>query len=225
LSTFGQKRSVIGVGCLDIVISYNDEDDNAMSEETVIKVEPPALTIAGLDQFKTFGLDSNYQTDTRRFYSPWDDAHPVIMAVLAEVRTSYVSSDYGFTDVEVAAKVDTFLKDPNIYCQITLDSSQAAGPTEKQVLAQMLHDAPGNSIAIGRSEKGEIIHRKMRIVNGVWLITGSTNLSLNGEQRQDNELTVTYDAVACVEARHILDLSHTKALKDMAAKLAKASTP
>src|SRR4051794_31436702 len=92
------------------------------------------LTITDLDQFKHFGLDPGYQPNTRRFYSPWDDAHPVIMAVLGEVRTSYVSSDYGFTDVEVAAKVDEFLRNPDIYTQITLDSSQAAGVTEKQVL-------------------------------------------------------------------------------------------
>lgn len=176
------------------------------------------LTIADLDKFKHFGVNDGYVANTRRFYSPWDDAHPVIMALLNEVRTSYVSSDYGFTDVEVAAKVDEFLRNPRIYTQITLDSSQAAGKTEAEVLTRMLHDATGNSIAIGRSEKGEIIHRKMRIINGVWLLTGSTNLSLNGEQKQDNELTVTYDPVACAEARHILDLSHTKALKDMAKK-------
>jgi len=175
-----------------------------------------ALQIGDLDQFKHFGLDAGYPANVRRFYSPWDDAHPVIMALLGEVRTSYVSSDYGFTDVEVAAKIDTFLTDPNIYVQITLDSSQAAGPTEVKVLQQLRHDATGNSIAIGRSEKGEIIHRKMRIINGVWLLTGSTNLSLNGEQKQDNELTVTYDPIGCAEARHILDLSHTKALQDMA---------
>ena len=176
------------------------------------------LRIDDLDVFKHFGLDTNYQSDTRRFYSPWDDAHPVIMALLNEVRTSYVSSDFGFTDVEVAAKVDGFLKNPNIYTQLTLDSTQYGGKTEHEVLAALMHDAPGNSVAVGRSEKGEIIHRKMRIINGVWLLTGSTNLSLNGEQKQDNELTVTYNAVACAEARHVLDLSHTKALKDMAAK-------
>lgn len=179
-----------------------------------------ALSISDLDKFKTTGFDANYQADTRRFYPPWDDTHPVLMELLGEVSTSFVSSDYGFTDVEAAAKIDTFLNDANIYVQMTLDSSQEAGPTEHEVLAKLLADAPGNSIAIGRSEKGKIIHRKMKIINGVWLITGSTNLSLDGEQKQDNELTVTYNAVACAEARHILDLSHTKALKDMARRVA-----
>jgi phosphatidylserine/phosphatidylglycerophosphate/cardiolipin synthase-like enzyme len=181
-----------------------------------------ALRIEDLDQFKHFGLDAGYQSNVRRFYSPWDDAHPVIMTMLGEVRTSYVSSDYGFTDKEAAAKIDTFLKDPTVYTQMTFDWSQLNGLTEKQVLAKMMADATGNSIATGTSEKGKIIHRKMRIINGVWLLTGSTNLSLSGEQEQDNELTVTYDPIACAEARHVLDLSHVKALKDMAARAAKA---
>jgi hypothetical protein len=179
------------------------------------------LTIADLDKFKTSGFDSNYQTDTRRFYSPWDDAHPVIMAILGEVKTSLVLSMFGWTDVEAATAVDKILKTPTIYSQLTLDSTQYGGKTEHQLLEQFHWDLEGNSVAVGRSEKGEIIHRKMLIVNGVWLVTGSTNWSLNGEQRQDNELTVTYNAVACAEARHILDLSHDKALKDMAAKAAK----
>lgn len=176
------------------------------------------LTITDLDKFKTSGFDANYQLDTRRFYSPWDDTHPVIMAVLVAVRTSLILSMFGLTDEDAATAVNGALRNPNIYTQITLDSTQAGGKTEHELLTQFHWDKEGNSVAIGRSEKGEIIHRKMLIVNGVWLVTGSTNWSLNGEQRQDNELTVTYNAVACAEARHILDLSHTKALKDMARK-------
>lgn len=175
-----------------------------------------SLQISDLVQFKKFGIDTDYQTDTLRFYSPWDDAHPVIMAVLNEVSTSLVLSMFGLTDVEAATRVNVALDDPNVFTQITLDSTQYGGKTEHALLAQFKWEQEGNSVAIGRSEKGEIIHRKMMIVNGVWLVTGSTNWSLNGEQRQDNELTVTHNAVACAEARHVLDLSHTKALQDMA---------
>jgi hypothetical protein len=92
------------------------------------------LTIADLDKFKTSGFDSNYQTDTRRFYSPWDDAHPVIMAILGEVKTSLVLSMFGWTDVEAATAVDKILKTPTIYSQLTLDSTQYGGKTEHQLL-------------------------------------------------------------------------------------------
>jgi phosphatidylserine/phosphatidylglycerophosphate/cardiolipin synthase-like enzyme len=182
-----------------------------------------ALTITDLDQFKaTRPVDPNYQSDTRRFYSPWDDVHSVIVAVLGEVRTSFVLSMYGFDDDDAAALIDGFLKNPDVYAQLTLDSSQAGGVHERALLAKYHNEFTGNSVAIGRSEKGAIIHRKMLIVNGVWLVTGSTNWSMSGEQKQDNELTVTNNALACAEARHILDLAHTKVLKDMAAKAAKS---
>lgn len=182
-----------------------------------------ALTIADLDRFKTFGLDANYQGDTRRFYSPHDDAHPVIMALLNEVRTSLVLSMFGLTDEEAVTRIDAILDDESIYAQVTLDSTQYGGKTEHELLTRFKNFIPGNSIAIGRSEKGEIIHRKMMIVNGVWLVTGSTNWSLNGEQRQDNELSVVHNAVACAEARHILDLSHDKALMDTIRKYGPAT--
>jgi hypothetical protein len=176
------------------------------------------LAITDLDRFKAFGVPAGYGTNVRRFYSPHDDVHAVIMALLGEVRTSFVLSMFGYDDDEAAAKVDEILSNANIYAQITLDSSQAGGVHEKAILAKYRNEMTGNSVAIGRSEKGAIIHRKMMIINGVWLVTGSTNWSLSGEQQQDNELTVTYDAVACAEARHLLDLSHTKALQDMAKK-------
>jgi hypothetical protein len=182
-----------------------------------------ALTIADLDKYKaTRPVDPNYQSDTRRFYSPWDDVHGVIMAVLAEVRTSFVLSMFGYDDDEAAEVIDGFMRNPDIYSQVTLDSSQAGGVHEKAILTKYRAEMEGNSVAIGRSEKGAIIHRKMLIVNGVWLVTGSTNWSMSGEQKQDNELTVTNNALACAEARHILDLAHTKVLKDMAAKAAKS---
>jgi len=176
------------------------------------------LTIGDLDQYKAFGVPTGYEPNVRRFYPPHDDAHPVIMKLLKEVRTSLVLSMFGFTDAEAAAADDRCLKDPVIFAQITLDSTQFGGKTEHELLSGFRWEDDGNSVAVGRSEKGEIVHRKVMIVNGVWLVTGSPNLSLNGEQRQDNELTVVYDALACAEARHLLDLSHTKALQDMAKK-------
>lgn len=184
-----------------------------------------ALTIADLDQYgKRGALPDSYPATRRTFYSPIDDVHSVLVAILTDCTRSLVVSMYGWTDVELATLVDGILTNDAIYTQITLDSSQYGGRTENTVLARFRDDLDSNVIAIGRSERGEIIHRKMLIVDGIWTVTGSTNWSLNGEQKQDNELTVTYDATVAAEARHILDLSHAKALTDMAKAHAKAST-
>jgi phosphatidylserine/phosphatidylglycerophosphate/cardiolipin synthase-like enzyme len=118
---------------------------------------------------------------------------------------------FGFTDRELAAAVKRKLDDPNIFVQITLDSRQAAGPTEKKMLDEFgLLDS--NRVVVGNSEHGDIMHRKIMIIDGVWRISGSTNWSLAGEQKQDNELTVIYDAIMAAEARAVVDLEHNKAL-------------
>jgi hypothetical protein len=50
----------------------------------------------------------------------------------------------------------------------------------------------------------------------VYTVKGSTNWSLSGEQQQDNELTLSRNAVVAAETRAILDLNHDFMLKQMA---------
>jgi phosphatidylserine/phosphatidylglycerophosphate/cardiolipin synthase-like enzyme len=99
---------------------------------------------------------------------------------------------------------------------MSLDRSQASGVHEKQILAKWSNDAFGNSIAIGTSSvHNAISHLKIVIVDGVYTIKGSTNWSLSGEQQQDNELTLSRNAVVAAETRAILDLNHDFMLKQM----------
>ena len=70
----------------------------------------------------------------------------------------------------------------------------------------------GNSVAIGNSEHGAIMHRKMMIIDGVWLVDGSTNWSTSGETLQDNQLTVTFDPIGAAEATAVLAIEHDHAL-------------
>jgi phosphatidylserine/phosphatidylglycerophosphate/cardiolipin synthase-like enzyme len=81
-----------------------------------------------------------------------------------------------------------------------------------------LNDAEGNSVAIGTSEKLAISHLKVVIVDGVYTVTGSTNWSLSGEEKQDNHLTLSRNAVVAAETRAVLDRNHDFMLKQMAKK-------
>ena len=176
------------------------------------------LAITDLDAFKVAGPPSGYPANMRTFYSPEDHVPQVLQSVVSSVSKSVVVAMYGFDDDVLAAMLDTALQNPAIYVQITLDQSQAAGVHEKDLLAKYANDMTGNSVAIGQSERGAIMHRKMVIVDGLWRISGSTNWSTSGETLQDNELTVIRDAMVCAEARPILDIEHDSALKQMAAK-------
>ena len=56
---------------------------------------------------------------------------------------------------------------------------------------------------------------KLLIIDGIDLVSGSTNWSGGGQTRQDNELTVVRDAVRCAEARARIDAIHLNQLSKM----------
>lgn len=176
------------------------------------------LAITDLDVFKVSSPPSGYPANMRTFYSPEDYVPEVLQTVISSVSKSVVVAMYGFDDDALAGMLQAALNNPGIYVQITLDASQASGTHEKALLAKYFNDKTGNSIAIGKSEHGAIMHRKMVIVDGLWRISGSTNWSTSGETLQDNELTVIREAFVCSEARPILDIEHDWCLKQMAAK-------
>lgn len=173
------------------------------------------LNVPDLDTYKAKPTAVGYPANMRTFYSPVDDVHGALKAVIGAAQHSIVVAMYGFDDDELAALLDTALKDPTMYVQITLDKSQAGGVHERALLAKYAHEMTGNSVAIGNSEKGAIMHRKMVIVDGLWRLSGSTNWSTSGETQQDNELTVVRDAMVCAEARTILDIAHDHMLAAM----------
>lgn len=153
----------------------------------------------------------------RTLWAPYDNVHAALLALVGSAQRELVIAMFGFTDPELAAAVRAKLNDPAIRCEITLDKSQASGPTEAHMLDTFgLLDS--NSVAVGTSERGSIMHRKVMIIDRRYLVTGSTNWSLNAEQRQDNQLTVTDDPVTAAEAGMVLALEHTKALTQMGAR-------
>lgn len=153
--------------------------------------------------------------DTWMLYSPIDKVHEALVSVLKSAELSVVVAMYGFDDDELAEILREHLANPNMHVQITLDKSQAGGVHERELLAKFQHEDVGNSIAIGTSEKSAIMHRKMAIVDGLWLMAGSTNWSTSGETKQDNELTIHRSADLCRRARTILDIEHDHALQQM----------
>ncbi len=171
-----------------------------------------------LGRYKATGrfLDG-YPADVRTFYSPIDDVHGVLSSLLASTQKSIVLSMYGYDDDKLNDIMVSKLTDEHVYVQMSLDKSQAAGAHERELLAKWNNDLIGNSIAIGHSTKGALSHMKIVIVDGVYTVRGSTNWSLSGEQKQDNELTVHNNAVIAAETRAELDRNHDAMLKQMAA--------
>jgi phosphatidylserine/phosphatidylglycerophosphate/cardiolipin synthase-like enzyme len=186
-----------------------------------------SLGWADLGQFKAGGaFPGDYPADTLTFYSPRDPGvHQVILWTLLQAKHSIVLNMYGLDDSDAVALIVAATKRPDVYVQINLDSSQAGGVHERELLKQFNADEIGNSVAIGRSIQGAISHLKMLVVDGFYLIDGSTNWSASGEQKQDNQLTLSRERPRCAEARAIADLNHDAMLKQMRARAVKPASP
>jgi phosphatidylserine/phosphatidylglycerophosphate/cardiolipin synthase-like enzyme len=171
-----------------------------------------------LAQYKAEGrfLDG-YPDDQRTFFAPRDNVHGLLVAVIGSAQHSIVVNMFGYDDDELNKIIQSKLANENVYVQMSLDRSQSTGAHEKQILATWANNAFGNSIAIGTSSvHNAISHLKIVIVDGVYTVKGSTNWSLSGEQQQDNELTLSRNAVIAAETRAVLDLNHDFMLKQMA---------
>ncbi|MEU0818973.1 phospholipase D-like domain-containing protein [Streptomyces mirabilis] len=174
------------------------------------------LTI--LDRHKTGGFASGYPANVRTFYSPVDQVHAALVELVASAQRSLVIAMYGFDDQELADVIRAKLQDPTIVVQLTLDSSQASGVHERAILAEEHY--PASSVAIGRSEKSQIMHLKEIVIDGLDVVTGSTNWSASGEGLQDNALVLIRDPLVAAEARTRIDGIHHHMLAVAAKKAA-----
>lgn len=157
------------------------------------------------------------------FFSPRDpNVHQAIVDVVSAASHRVIVNMYGYDDNDIDAVLHAKAADPEITFWMNLDESQAGGVHEKALLAPWATTV-GTSIAIGTSIKRAISHLKVCVIDGLYTISGSTNWSLSGEQKQDNQLTITRDPLKAARYESVCLLNHAAMLQQMAAKAAKTT--
>jgi len=174
------------------------------------------LAITDLDACMKGGVPPAYSPTSRTLYSPVDDVHGALTLVLGSAVHSVVLAMYGYDDDDLDKILHAKAGDPTVFFMACLDKSQAGGVHEKQLLAAWQANLSNGSISVGHSEKGAIQHMKVCIVDGQWVVSGSTNWSVSGESAQDNQCTILCDAVEAARLRSRLDQLHAYQLAQMA---------
>lgn len=182
-----------------------------------------------LAQYKTGGVPSDYPIDkVLRLYSPYDQVHEAFKALIGSASKSLFISMYGEDDPELTALIVQKAQDAGIFVQVNLDKTQAAGSAEVPLVKQ-LEGCPMTRVAVGSSASGLINHLKMAVVDGLYVLSGSTNWSKGGEglgdgkHGQNNECSIHMDRVLAEEATMVLNKEHLVMLAQMGAAAPVAS--
>lgn len=173
-----------------------------------------------LDEYRSTPRARGYPDNVVRLWAPIDRVHAAIADCCDAARVSLASSMFGWDDAEINDIFLAKLQDESVPVQLSLDSTQAAGPGEVPLISQW-HGIPGNSLAIGHSGRGDINHLKSFVIDGVLSIGGSTNLSEGGQSKQNNEAIFVWDAVYAAETSARLAVIHDEMLGQMAKKRTK----
>jgi hypothetical protein len=173
----------------------------------------------GLSQYKATPFPPDYPSNAKHLFAPVDRVHEAFVALCGcSNLTSLDASMYGWDDLQIQELFETALLKERLPVTLCLDSSQAGGKHEKELLARWPGSEMGNDIVIGRSAKGAINHDKLIVVNRLLTICGSTNLSEGGEGKQNNEAVIIYDRAFAGEVVNRIQIIHAQMKAQMEAR-------
>jgi hypothetical protein len=159
-----------------------------MSADTSAASIKPTLQRFSLDDLAIYTAEQAFgptaSPDFRVFYVGRDDVHGVLMHLFTRVTLSVKMNMFGYDDEELNRVLMSLVQNPAVLVQVTLDRTQASGPTEKAILStDTSQDQAGfaNDFVIGTSSTGQISHTKGGVLDGIIAFEGSTNWSSSGE--------------------------------------------
>jgi len=159
-----------------------------MSTDTGTPPSRPTLQHFTLDDLAVYTAEQAFgptaSPDFRVFYVGRDDVHGILMHLFSRVSLSVKMNMFGYDDQDLNNVLVGLVQNPSVLVQVTLDKSQASGPTERAILSSDTgQDAAGfaNDFVVGESATSQISHTKGGVLDGIVAFEGSTNWSSSGE--------------------------------------------
>jgi hypothetical protein len=218
-----------------------------MSTDPGTTASPATLQHFSLDDLAVYTYEQAFgptaSPDFRVFYVGRDDVHGVLMHLFSRVSLSVKMNMFGYDDQDLNNVLMGLVRNPSVMVQVTLDRSQAAGPTEKAILASNeAQDQQGfaNDFAVGESSTAQISHTKGGVLDSIVAFEGSTNWSSSGEgtgislgaakqapgfKAQNNTLAVYVNSYEIAKFAARLDYEHGVAAKQPQPNISAAAAP
>ena len=159
-----------------------------MSTDAATTPGRPTLQHFSLDDLAVYTAEQAFgptaSPDFRVFYVGRDDVHGVLMHLYTRVSLSVKMNMFGYDDAELNKMLMGLVQNAAVMVQVTLDRSQAGGPTERAILSSdYAQDQEGfaNDFVVGESATSQISHTKGGVLDGIVAFEGSTNWSSSGE--------------------------------------------
>lgn len=166
------------------------------------------LVLTLMAELRAFGatvLPAGFPADTVVLFPPGDHAQAALRALIAAAAVSVKVEMYTYTDKTIDGILHAKAAQPGFEFQATFDSSQATqDPAMAALLAGWAADL-GKRVVTGKSERGEIIHRKVWVIDHLYVASGSMNTTISGEVLEDNELVIRRSKPLAARYEQILD--------------------
>jgi phosphatidylserine/phosphatidylglycerophosphate/cardiolipin synthase-like enzyme len=157
-------------------------------------------------------LPARFPADTVALFPPRDNA-ALALELLVNAATSSIRVEmftYCDAKLDAAIKAKAQPARPDFLYQGTFDAAQATNVSSMAKLLAGWNGDPRN--VTGKSEHGQIIHRKIIIIDNHYLGSGSTNLTHDGEVLEDNELVIRRGNAIAQWYINTLDPNHQRLL-------------
>lgn len=159
---------------------------------------------------------AGFPDDTIVLFAPRDNIPHALQLLIGSATASVKVEMFTYCDQTLHPTLKA--KAATVEFQATFDESEYQ---RVRLMRQLVDDlAAAAHVAVGESEHHRIIHRKVVVVDHLYVAGGSTNWTDPGERLEDNELVIRRSPPLAGWYEQVLDANFARVKARMAAKAA-----